>query len=53
VEVEPASLESVADRVPAVTEVELERPDGMRLRIQGGSGMDLLAVVGRFLEGAA
>jgi hypothetical protein len=53
VEVEPASLESVADRVPAVTEVGWSAPTGCACASFGGSGVDLLAVVGRFLEGAA
>lgn len=31
--------------------MELERPDGLRLRIGPGSGADLLAVLDRFVEG--
>jgi hypothetical protein len=52
VEVERASLAPNDDRLSAAMGVELERPDGARLRIQGG-GVDLLAVIGRFLEGSA
>jgi len=29
--------------------LELERPDGLRLRIQGTNGVEMLALVGRFL----
>ncbi len=34
---------------PGALLVELERPDGVRLRIQGTKGVDVPALVGRFL----
>jgi hypothetical protein len=33
--------------------VELERPDGVRLRIHGDPGLDLSGLIGRFLEAPA
>jgi len=40
--------EAVVPAAPAVW-MELERPDGLRLRIQPTRGADLLALVDRFL----
>ena len=50
VEVEPAVVErAVGPSDSAVPWMELERPDGLRLRIGPAGGADLLAVLDRFV----
>jgi len=50
VEVEPAVVErAVESSTSAAAWMELERPDGFRLRIRPTDGADLLAVMDRFL----
>jgi hypothetical protein len=50
VEVEPAVVErAVGPPESAAPWMELERPDGFRLRIQPTGGSDMLALIDRFL----
>jgi len=50
-EVTPRVTSWVARPTTGRLRVELERPDGMRLRLESGSGEDLWRVVERFMEG--
>jgi hypothetical protein len=50
VEVEPAVVERAVDSsASAAAWMELERPDGFRLRIRPTGGADMLALIDRFL----
>jgi hypothetical protein len=50
VEVEPAVVErAVESSASAAAWMELERPDGFRLRIRPTGGADMLALIDRFL----
>jgi hypothetical protein len=50
VEIEPAVVErAVGPTDSAVPWMELERPDGLRLRIRPSGGEDMLALIDRFL----
>jgi hypothetical protein len=51
VEVAPEAIEQTLRPSSTTAWMELERPDGLRLRIGPGSGADLLAVLDRFVEG--
>ena len=51
VEVERGSARAAAaSPPPSALWVELERPDGVRLRIHGDRSLDLPGLIGRFLE---
>ena len=50
VEVESAVLGQASRLAVQPVRVELERPDGLRLRIESGNSDDLLQVVERFME---
>jgi hypothetical protein len=49
VEVERAPVDQVAHAEVTAVWMELERPDGLRLRIRPTRSIDLLALVDRFL----
>jgi hypothetical protein len=50
VEIEPAVMEqAVESSASAAAWMELERPDGFRLRIRPTGGADMLALIDRFL----
>jgi hypothetical protein len=46
----PVELQSVAGPESAAVWMELERADGMRLRIRAAHGVDMLGLVERFME---
>jgi len=50
VEVEAAVLGQASSLAVLPARLELERPDGLRLRIESGNSDDLLRVVERFME---
>jgi len=50
VEVKPAVVGQASSLAVQPVRVELERPDGLRLRIESGTSDDLLRVVERFME---
>lgn len=50
VEMYPVELESVVRPESATVWMELERADGMRLRIRAAHGVDMLGLVERFME---
>jgi hypothetical protein len=49
VEIEPAVVEQARDVEAGAPWMELERPDGLRLRIRPTDGADMLALMDRFL----
>ncbi len=49
VEIEPAVVEQARDVEASAPWMELERPDGLRLRIRPSGGADMLALIDRFL----
>jgi len=51
VEVAPARVDRAPGPEAGATWMELERPDGLRLRIQPSGGADMLALVERFMGG--
>ena len=52
VEIEPAAVQrAVGPKASAAPWMELERPDGFRLRIRPTGGADMLALLDRFLGG--
>jgi len=50
VEMDRVELQSVAGPESAAVWMELERADGMRLRIRAAHGVDMLGLVERFME---
>ena len=50
VEVEPVVIGQASSVAVQPVRLELERPDGLRLRIESGNSDDLLHVVERFME---
>lgn len=50
VEMDPVELEPVAGPESTALWMELERADGMRLRIRAVHGVDMLGLVERFME---
>ena len=51
VEIEPAVVQrAVGPQATTTAWMELERPDGLRLRIRPTGGADMLALIDRFLE---
>jgi hypothetical protein len=50
VEVEPGVVNQALTAEPSAVWMELERPDGWRLRIQPSGGVELLALVERFMR---
>ena len=50
VEIEPVVVGEVSSMAVGPVRLELERPDGLRLRIESGNSGDLLRVVERFME---
>ena len=50
VEVAPTVVDRVSRSAAEPVRMELERPDGLRLRIESGNGNDLLRLVERFME---
>ena len=52
VQVDPLVVAQALGERRTAMSLELERIDGMRLRIEGGGGAELLGVVERFLSGA-
>ncbi len=51
VEINPKLVDRTLEQAAAAGWLELERPDGLRLRIQPTQGADLLALVERFIGG--
>ena len=51
VEINPQRMDQTLEPTAAAGWLELERPDGLRLRIQPTQGADLLALVERFMGG--
>ena len=51
VEINPRQVDRTLESAAAVGWLELERPDGLRLRIQPTQGAELLALVERFIGG--
>jgi hypothetical protein len=51
VEINPQRTDQTLEPTDAAGWLELERPDGLRLRIQPTQGADLLALVERFMGG--
>ncbi len=49
VEINPQRMDQTLEPTAAAGWLELERPDGLRLRIQPTQGADLLALVERFM----
>ena len=49
VEIKPQRLDRAQEPAAAAMWMELERPDGLRLRIQPTQGAELLALVERFM----
>ncbi len=49
VEIDPVVLDQTPEPQPSAVWMELERPDGLRLRIRPSGGVDLLTLVERFM----
>ena len=49
VEIDPVVMDQALRPEPGAAWLELERPDGLRLRIRPSSGAELLALVERFM----
>jgi len=49
VEIDPVVLDQTPGQEASAVWMELERPDGLRLRIRPSGGVDLLALVERFM----
>ncbi len=49
VEIDPGVLDQTSEPQPSAVWMELERPDGLRLRIRPSGGVDLLKLVERFM----
>ena len=51
VEIDPALVDQARDVEAGAAWMELERPDGLRLRIRPTGGADMLALIDRFMGG--
>ncbi len=49
VEIDPVIMDPAPERQASAVWMELERPDGLRLRIRPSGGMDLLRLVEHFM----